>query len=215
MEYNTQREHIKINDYGRNVYKLIRQAMTIPDRERRNRMAAGIVEVMAQVNPKCREHADYKHRLWDHMLMLSDWQLDVDSPYPVTGPVDSEFHPHRLHYPEGRIRFPHHGRLIQNMVEKVGSMPDSEEKTRLTEMIAGGMKRSYLLWNRDTVDDDLIREQLSQLSDGKLALSPNFRFRDTRDILAQAGPSSNGQPLQQKKKKKKKKKKNNNNDGQL
>ncbi|MCR4659555.1 MAG: DUF4290 domain-containing protein [Bacteroidales bacterium] len=209
MEYNTQREHIKISDYGRNVYKLIRQAMLIEDRQRRNRMAAGIVEVMAQVNPKSREHADYKQMLWDHMLMLSDWQLDVDCPYPVVKRDEAELRPHPLHYPTGKIRFPHYGRSMQAMVEKVADMPDGEEKDNLVEMIANGMKRSYLIWNRDSVDDNLIVEQLAEMSNGRLKVSPYFQFRESRDLLFQMGMLGKGAQaaVQQKKKKKKKKKK--------
>lgn len=209
MEYNTQREQLTISDYGRNVYKLIQQAMRIPDRARRTKAAANIVEVMARVNPKCREQADYKHRLWDHLLMLSDWQLDVDCPYPVVRREEATFHPHRLQYPTGRIRFPHYGRSMQRMVERVAEMPDNIEKENLTAMIAGGMKRSYLVWNRDAVNNDLIRDQLEQLSHGRLKLAPEFKFRESRDILYQMGMlgKAQAQPQQQQRKKKKKKKK--------
>ena len=207
MEYNTQREQLKISDYGRNVVKLIHYAKHLDTREERTRMANTIVDVLAQLNPKIKERTDYKQILWDHLMLMANYDLDVDSPYPVNREETEGFHPRHLSLRESRIRYPHYGRTLEDMVKAVAALPESDERTALTAQIAQTMKRQYLLWNRDTVDDSLITEQLSELSDGRLTLPDDFQYFDTKEmadaIAQQANKAENG-----KKKKKKKKKKN-------
>ena len=170
MEYNTQREQLKIADYGRCVSKLIDYAKTIEDRDERTRMAQSIVDTMALVNPKVKERTDYRHMLWDHLMMLADYDLDVDSPYPVDREAQVDVHPRTLQYSDSQIRYRHYGRALEDMIRAVASLPDGEEKSQLAQQIAHTMKRQYLQWNRDTVDDQLIRDQLAELSGGRLQL---------------------------------------------
>jgi len=204
MEYNTQREQLKIADYGRNVAKLIEKCKTIPDREERTQMANTIVEVMALVNPKVKERGDYRHTLWDHMMFMANYELDVDSPFPVRHEEPTQMHPSHIERSEGEIRFRHYGRALENMIRAVAEMEEGEERTILTQQIANTMKRQYLQWNRDSVDDLLIEEQLLQLSEGRLKLPEGFKFHDSQyyiDAMASAQAKSGD-------KKKKKKKKN-------
>ena len=205
MEYNTQREQLKINDYGRCVSKLIDYAKAIEDRDERTKMAQHIVEAMALVNPKIKERTDYRRILWDHLMIMADFELDVDSPYPISRKEDVEAHPHPLKYSDSKIRYRHYGRALEDMIRAVAEMPEGEEKCLLAQQIAHTMKRQYLQWNRDSVDDDLIREQLAELSEGRITLPADFQFRDSKlyiDAMAAAAAKSNG------KKKKKKKKQN-------
>ena len=207
MEYNTQREQLKITDYGRNVAKMIDYCKTLSDREERNAMANTIVDVMAHVNPKVKERTDYRHILWDHLMMLADYDLDVDCPYDVDRSEAEGFRPDALHYSEGAIRYRHYGRTTEDLIKAVAAMPEGEERDLLTIQIAHTMKRQYLQWNRDTVDDALIAEQLVELSGGRLKLPEGFQFRDSQLYIdAMAAAAARRESNEGKKKKRKKKK---------
>ena len=207
MEYNTQREQLKITDYGRHVAKLIEYAKTIADREERTALAEAIVEVMAHVNPKVKERTDYRHILWDHLMLLADYDLDVDCPYEVSREETENLRPKPIGYREGSIRYPHYGRALEEMVKAVAVMPESPERQLLTEQILHTMKRMYLQWNRDTVDDTLIADQLVELSDGRLRLPEDFQFRDTKEYTAAMAAAAAKKEANEAKRKKKKKKK--------
>lgn len=205
MEYNTQREQLKITDYGRHVAKMIDYCKTIADREERTAMANVIIDVMAYVNPKIKERTDYRHILWDHLMMLADYKLDVDCPYEVNREETENFHPNRIPYLDREIRYRHYGRALEDMIRAVAAMPEGEERTLLTCQIAHAMKRQYLQWNRDTVDDDLIAEQLAELSEGRLVLPEGFQFHSSQDLIDTMAAAS-ARSAEGKKKKKKKKK---------
>ena len=207
MEYNTQREQLKIADYGRNVLKLVEYTKQLEKREERTAMANVIIDVMAHLNPKIKERTDYKHILWDHLMMLADYGLDVDCPYEINRDETGTFHPHALGYSEGQIRYRHYGRTLEGLIKAVAEMPLSEERTLLTGQIAHAMKRQYLQWNRDTVDDALIAEQLSELSGGRLSLPEGFRFHDSKELLDAITTAQSRKENGEGKKKKKKKKK--------
>jgi hypothetical protein len=181
MEYNTKRQKLQITDYGRNIYKLIDYAKTIEDRDKRNAVAASIVNVMAQVNPKVKEETDYKHKLWDHLLIMSDFQLDVDSPYPISHDINIDFTPKPLKYKNNSINYRHYGKVLEDLIEKVSTYPEGEEKETLIELIAHQMKRSYLVWNRNTVSDELILEQFDRLSEGRLKLREDFQLLSNKE----------------------------------
>ena len=174
MEYNTKREQLKFTDYGRNVYKMIGYAKTIEDREERNYVARRIVEVMATVNPKVKENADWEQKLWDHMRILANGELDVDCPFGELEAEPMNFKPRRLQYKNEKIRWRHYGKSLENMTKKLSEMEEGEEKEELKRVIAHQMKRSYLQWNRDTVDDELIWEQYDALTGGDAR--PNGEF---------------------------------------
>ena len=206
MEYNTQREQLKITDYGRNVIKMIDYAKTIADRVERTQMAYLIVETMALVNPKVKERTDYRHILWDHLMFMANYELDVDCPYPVEREETTVMQPHRIEYSDSKIRYRHYGRALEDMIRAVAEMPEGEEKSLLSQQIAHTMKRQYLQWNRDSVDDDLIREQLAELSGGRITLPPDFQFRASKLYLdAMAAVAAKKEAGEKKKKKKKKK----------
>ena len=206
MEYNTQREQLKITDYGRHVAKMIDYCKTIADRDERTAMANIIVDVMAQVNPKIKERTDYRHTLWDHLMMLADYDLDVECPYTVNREETESFAPHPIAYLDSKIHYRHYGRTLEDMIRAVAAMPESDERQLLTTQIAHVMKRQYLQWNRDTVDDGLIAEQLAELSDGRLTLPEGFQFHASQELLDAMSASARRDAPEGKKKKKKKKK---------
>ena len=177
MEYNTKREKLLFYDYGRSVHKMIRQAMRIADREQRTLAARNIVATMAIVNPSVKNDAKYEQKLWDHLMIWSNYELDVDCPYPVErSQVNMRFQPHKLGHKDNKIRFRHYGKFMEGMVRKAASMPQGEERDYLVRLVANLMVKDYHEWNHDSVPPDVIAKQLADLSDGQLTLPPNLQF---------------------------------------
>jgi hypothetical protein len=183
MEYNTTREHLTLPEYGRNVQKMIQHAMTVEDRTERNNAAEEIIRVMGQLNPQLRDISEYNHILWDHLFIMSKFELDVDSPYPKPDAESGKRPPDRIAYPDGKMKYKHYGKNIPAYIASAIAMEDGEEKKELVRSIANMMKRAYLNWNRDSVNDEVIVEQLKSMSDGKLVPDAEFEFESTRSIM--------------------------------
>lgn len=183
MEYNTQREKLAISEYGRNLQKMINHIMTVTDREKRTKYANAIVDIMAQMN-NLKDSPDFRHKLWDHLFIMSDFKLDVDSPFGMPDPETLAKKPNALNYPHGGIRYHHYGRNIQLIIEKAVELEDGPEKEALAKLIANHLKKSYLNWNRESVDDTLITKHLAVLSQGKLELAEDEQLNKTSEILA-------------------------------
>ncbi len=184
MEYNTTRSKLVISEYGRNIQKLIEYAITIEDREKRNRVAKGIVNVMGQINPSYKENNEHKQKLWDHLFIISNFKLDVDSPFPKPSPEIINTKPEKVSYPSNNIHYKHYGRNIEKIIEKAAEMEDGEEKEALKKTIANHLKKSYLHWNRSSINDNVISDHLAELSNGQLELADDVRLNNTREILA-------------------------------
>lgn len=203
MNYNTQRKKLAIPEYGRNIQRLVDYAMTIEDREKRNSFVNIIINAMAQVNPSVKETSNYKHKLWDHLFIMSDYKLDVDSPFPKPIPEEVESKPERLNYKSSFIRFRPYGKIIENMIDKIIDMPEGEEKNTLIEMIAQHLKKSYLQWNVSSCDDEMILSHFEQLSHGKLKLHEDFKLHSTKKLLSEHSMQRNKNHTQQNQGKKK------------
>jgi len=186
MEYYTQLEKLIIPEYGRNIQMMIEYIVNLPDREKRNRMAHALVNIMAQLHPEMREVGDVKRKLWDHLYIMSDFKLDVDSPFPAPSPQTLLDKPQQLSYPYKDIKFRHYGKNLELLIEKAILMEDGPAKNAFIKVIANHMKKSYLTWNRDSVSDEVIGQHLNFLSEGKLTLSEDIRLNNTLDILARA-----------------------------
>ncbi|PLW96138.1 MAG: DUF4290 domain-containing protein [Marinilabiliales bacterium] len=184
MEYNSQREHLIIPEYGRNIQKMVNYAKTIEDREKRTEAAKFIVNVMASINQQNRDAGDYKQTLWDHLFIISQFELDVDSPYPMPAKETLTRKPDKVEYSDNKIRFRHYGKNIEAIIKKAIEYEDGPEKDALIHAIANHLKKSYLNWNRESVDDVAIEKHLEILSDGKLSLSEDQTLTSTSDILA-------------------------------
>lgn len=191
MEYNTGRERMIIPEYGRHIQKLINHAVTIEDDKDRNEMALAIIDVMGQLNPHLRDVSDFTHKLWDHIHIMSDFKLKVDSPYPIPKKEQFEEKPRRMSYPENNIRFKHYGRGTELLVETAIEMPEGEEKQALVESIANLMKKHYLSWSRNAVDDQQIFSDLKRISRGKLELPEGTELIDVKDIK-RSNPNNGG-----------------------
>jgi hypothetical protein len=168
MEYNTERTTLKIPEYGRNVQRMVDYCLTIEDKEHRSKVAQSIIDVIGNLNPAIRDAPDYAHKLWDHLFIMSDFELDVDSPYPIPTAESFVGLPEEVPYPVKSRKFRHYGSIVKTMLGRAVSMEDGEEKEALIHGIAYAMKRNYLKFNKDTVDDKTILADLQEMAEGKL-----------------------------------------------
>ncbi len=186
MEYNTSRSKMNISEYGRNIQKMIEHIKTVESPEKRNKLAKATINVMGQLNPHLRDVSDFKHKLWDHLFIMSNFELDVDSPYPKPSLETLSNKPEQLRYSTNNIAFKHYGRHIERMIEKACEFEEGEEKDALIKLIANHLKKSYLTWNRESVTDEDIAADLETLSKGKILLSDKVKLNHTADILSKS-----------------------------
>ena len=153
MKYNTQEKAMPMPEYGRAVQKMVDHAVTIEDRAERQRCANTIIAVMGNMYPQLRDVAEFKHKLWDHLAIMADFKLDIDYPYELVAPETLHPIPEHLPYPKGGIRYRHYGRILGEMIEKAVELEDEEERKQLVDLIAVRMKKSFIGWNKDGVED--------------------------------------------------------------
>ncbi|KQB44521.1 DUF4290 domain containing protein [Flavobacterium daejeonense] len=184
LEYNAERTHLIIPEYGRHLQKLIDQATEIEDAETRNKAAKYIIQVMGSLNPHLRDVPDFQHKLWDQLFIMSDFKLDVESPYPIPSREVLQLKPEVLKYPQNFPKYRYYGNNIKYMIDVANKWEEGEMKSALVKVIANHMKKSYLSWNKDTVKDDVIFEHLYELSGGKLnLLQSSEELINTTDLL--------------------------------
>jgi hypothetical protein len=212
-EYNTQRKKLMLPEYGRYIQRMIQRAAAIEDREKRNEQIKAVVNVMGDLNPHLRDVNDFKHKLWDHLHIISDFTLDIDSPYPIPTRESFKERPHPIPYPSTPVKIMHYGRSVQNMIDALAERPDNEERQIVALMIANYMKRDYLMWNKDIVTDEIILRDLTNLSKGRILFPPDTKLAEVTVPLMHEVNRSMNSGGGKKKKKKKKKKRNNNNKG--
>ena len=184
LEYNSERVHLIIPEYGRHLQKLIDQATLIEDEIERNKAAKYIIQVMGSLNPHLRDVPDFQHKLWDQLFIMSDFKLIANSPYPIPSREVLQLKPDVLKYPQNFPKYRYYGNNIKYMIDVANKWEDGEMKNALVKVIANHMKKSYLSWNKDTVKDDVIFEHLFELSDGKLNLiQSSEELLNTTDLL--------------------------------
>ena len=170
MEYNTTREKLILPEYGRNVQNMISHAMEIKDRSERNRATQAIIEVMGQLNPHLRDVDDFRHKLWTHLFLMSDFKLDVDSPYEIPKEEVLNEKPDLMKYPTGKIKYGHYGKYTQQILSDSSEIQNPEDKELLKKSMGNFMKKQYLTHNNGAVENHVIAENLNELSDGELTL---------------------------------------------
>lgn len=171
MEYNTERTPLIIPEYGRHIQKMIEKAITITDREQRNNTAKSIITVMGNLFPHLRDVPDFQHKLWDQLFIMSGFQLDVDSPFEKPTADTLTKRPDRLNYPQNYPKYRFYGNNIKKMIDVCVSWEESDLKEALKYSIANHMKKSYLTWNKEAVDDDVVFQHLFELSEGRIDLA--------------------------------------------
>ncbi len=182
--YNTDRKPLIIPEYGRYIHKMVAYLKTIEDRELRNKNAQAIVKMLGRQNTHLRDVPDFQHKLWDHLFIMADFDLDVDSPFPKPSPEKLKARPEKLRYPKTGYQFRYYGQIIKKMIDETVKWEESELKDLLIRTIANHMKKNYLTWNKDTVSDEVIFEHLRILSDGKINLKSNeYELRESSELV--------------------------------
>ena len=184
MEYPTLEGRLIMPEYGRNIQQMVAFSLTIEDREERTRCVKTIINIMGNLFPYLRDVADFKHKLWDHLAIMSDFKLDIDFPYEIVEKENLHTRPESIPYKKSRIRYQHYGRTLEEMIEKVAGYPDGDEKSELIRLISNQMKKCFLTWNKEVVDDRKIFDDLRELSKGKLDIPDNFlKLVESKDVL--------------------------------
>jgi len=181
-DYNTSRSRLILPEYGRNIQKMVEHILTIPDREERNQLAQAVIIIMGNMNPHLRDINDFKHKLWDHLAIMSDFRLDIDYPYEIPRPEEFTEKPRRVSYNSKDIKFRHYGHIVESLIEEAVKLPDGDDKDTLIKLIANHMKKSYLAWNRDSVTDEIIFNNLYELSGKRLVVKEGLKLSDQKDF---------------------------------
>ncbi len=197
FDYNTQRKRMNLPEYGRNVQKMVDHIKTIKDPEEKNRAARSVIHIMGNLNPNLRDTADVNHKLWDHLAIIADFELDIESPYPKPEKEKLLARPGRVAYKHGEVKYLHYGRIIEMMIDEATKMDAGEKREYLLMLIANQMKKASITWNRGQVTDDIIGKDLHELSGKKLSLPEGFKLMEAKDLL---GPKKK-KPQQQKQQK--------------
>jgi len=203
MDYNTARKNLVLPEYGRNIQKMVNEVKTIEDRDERNRLAKAVIQVMGNMNPHLRDVADFKHKLWDHLAIISDFELDIDSPYPIPTVETLVKKPEHLGYSsKDKIRFKHYGKVLESMIKRAVTYEEGPEKDYLIEVICTQMKKSFVTWNRENVNDDQVFNDLISLSKNELKIPEGLTLKDARDLVQKKPVSSrdNKKPVRRGKK---------------
>ena len=164
MQYNTQQKRMPLPEYGRSIQNMVDHALTIEDRSERQRCANTIINIMGNMFPHLRDVPDFKHKLWDHLAIMSDFKLDIDYPYEIIRKDNLKTKPETVPYPSTKIRYRHYGRTLEVLIKKAIDFPEGDEKQNLVALICNHMKKDYMSWNKDTIDDKL------QMTDSLLRL---------------------------------------------
>jgi len=173
MKYNTELSKLIIPEYGRHIHQIIDSLSQIKDRKKRNQQAEVVIQIMGNLNPHLRDVNDFKHKLWDHLFIMSNYKLDVDSPYPIPKKKDIDTKPEKIDYTQGSVKQRHYGKYVINILNEVSKLADSEKKDKLIISIANQMKRSYINWNKSNVLDNVIFSEIENISNGKIKIPEN------------------------------------------
>ncbi len=204
MQYNTKRERLTIPEYGRHVQNMINHAVSLSNKKEQKECVDSIIAFMGQMNPHLRDIKEFTHKLWDHLHIMSDFQLNIESPYPKPEVEKLAAKPDPINYPGNKIKFSYYGSTIPAMIETALTLKEPEKEI-MTGMIANQMKKTYILFNENSVDNNIIKLHLKQLSNNGLKLAEDFQF--IRSASVRQGGGSNKKHNGKKKPFKKKHKK--------
>jgi len=193
MKYNTELSKLNLPEYGRNIQNMVDYCVKIEDREERKRCANTIINIMGNLFPHLRDVNDFKHILWDHLAIMADFKLDIDYPYEIIKKENLYARPPRIPYNNSRIRYRHYGKTLELMIQKATDMEAGEQREQLTRLLANQMKKSFLTWNKESVDDRKIFKDLDELSKGQIVLNEeSYKLTESRDILARNNTNNTG-----------------------
>jgi len=190
LSYNTEDEKMLIPEYGRNIQKMIEHAKKIDDKITRQKCAEAIIKIMKQISVQSKNDEDFNERLWSHLYIMADFDIDIESPYKKPELENLISKPDEVPYPPNKIKYGHYGKIIEDIIIEASNYPEGEDKEEITKHVANLLKTSYLCWNRDSVNDNLIVKHLEEFSDGKLTIDIN-KLTDTSEILKHIKPQRN------------------------
>ncbi|HOG20610.1 MAG TPA: DUF4290 domain-containing protein [Salinivirgaceae bacterium] len=188
MDYNTEREKLIMPEYGRYIHQYAQHIKTIESRQERTQAAHALISIMATLNPGLRDSSDYRRKLWDHLMIITDYELDVDNPYPMPDRAMLEERPSPIKYDFKEIDKRHYGKLIERMAKKIPEY-EGEEREVLISLIANTMKKNYLNWNKNTVDDSTILEDLRRYVPKGVEIPNDLQLLETRDLVSRPASS--------------------------
>lgn len=192
MRYNTEEKKLALPEYGRNIQNMVDYCVAIEDREERQQCADTIINIMGNMFPHLRDVNDFKHILWDHLAIMSDFKLDIDYPYEIVKKEDLNTRPPRLPYSNSRIRYRHYGKTLEKMIQKATEFEPGVEKEVLVKLLATQMKKSFLNWNKESVEDTKIFKDLEELSEGRIVLNEEtHKLMESRAILSRNNNNNN------------------------
>lgn len=184
MDYNTQRLQLKLPEYGRTIQKMVDYCCTIEDKVERTKAANAVIAIMGNMNPHLRDVVDFKHKLWDHLAIMSDFKLDIEWPYPLPDLELINKKPEKLPYSDGKFKFRHYGKFIEEVLRKINDIEEPEKKNALIELMANHMKRSYMVWKKESISDEIIFKELSIIVKNSIDIPENMKLNDFREVLA-------------------------------
>ena len=202
LKYNTQQKKMALPEYGRSIQNMVDYAVTIKDRAERQWCANTIIDIMGNMYPHYRDVPDFKHKLWDHLAIMSDYKLDIDYPYEIVPQEKLHIKPNSIPYSNHKMRYRHYGQMLEKLIKKACEMEEGDEKDNLVALICNHMRKDYLAWNKDSMDDQKIADDLHELSHGKLHFSEDLRqlMADRIDAYCKPknpAPASNNNGKQQ------------------
>lgn len=193
LEYNTHREKMTLPEYGRLVQKLVENVKQIPDREKRSQQAKAVVRIMELLNPAIHQQENWEHTLWDSLFIIADYDLDIDSPFPVPQKKEVEAVPRVIPVQKKPVKATHYGRNIESIIELIAAREDGEEKAAMIRDLAIYMRTQYLIWNKDSVEDRTIFNDIEKLSDGRIKVPEGLELAQINKQATFNRPGLNSQ----------------------
>ena len=176
LYYNTEVEKLDMPEYGRNVLKMVEQVKAIPDKAKRSEQARAVVKVMESLNPQVHQQENFEQKLWDHLYMIAGYDLGIDSPYPAPLPGASATPPEKIPLNTRPIKARHYGRNIESIIDLIAGEPEGEIKTAMIRSLAIYMRQQYLIWNKDTVTDATIFQDIERISGGRVKVPEGIQL---------------------------------------
>ncbi len=195
MEYNTQKKKLLLPEYGRNIQKMVDHIMTIEDRAERTRAAKTVIDVMGNLYPHLRDVPDFRHKLWDHLAIMSSFKLDIETPYPLPSIDKINEKPEKIKYSTNHIKYRHYGKSVEKLIDKIKELEDPEQKRALIVLTANHMKKSFLTWNKDSVEDEQIYNDINAYYGCPIILPEGMTLSNPKDLLQKKSKPSSNKPV--------------------
>lgn len=185
MDYNTQRKKLQLPEYGRHIQTMVDYLLTIKDKTKRTEQAYSVINVMGNLNPQLRDVPDFRHKLWDHLAIMADFKLDIDSPYPLPDRAKFMSKPEKVPYSTGKILARHYGKSVEKMISKIKEIEDHDQRRAMIALTANHMKKSYLTWNRDSVEDSQIINDINNYYGDELIPVEGIALSNHKELMQQ------------------------------